>query len=279
MRALCLVMGGPASATPALLSDPDMDPDIAEEAVQLVQAGESARVTIRLLGGVAVRVHGHTRANSAFDRPCNDIDVVTTRNGGNGTGKVLVQRGYVPHQRFNALNGSERLVFYDKANGRHVDVFVGHFRMCHELPVAARLQVDRVTIPLAELLLTKLQVVHLTDNDVLDIAAILFEHDIAETDDDAVNGPIIATLLGAEWGLWRTSTNSLAAMRARLGALPLSTPESELIRQRIDKLVSLVDAHPKSLRWRARARIGERIRWYQQPEEVAHQPRMSEEMK
>ena len=31
-----------------------------------------------------------------------------------------------------------------------------------------------------------------------------------------------------------------------------------------------IEAAPKSLRWKARARVGERVRWYEQPEETPH---------
>ena len=111
------------------------------------------------------------------------------------------------------MNGSERMIFYDRANGRHIDLFVGGFRMCHELPLADRLDRDSPTLPLAELLLTKLQVVQLNAKDANDIIALLLDHDVAEDDDDAVNAAYIAQLLAGDWGLWRTSRGSLERMR------------------------------------------------------------------
>ena len=74
-----------------------------------------------------------------------------------------------------------------------MDVFVSSFRMCHEIPLEKRLSVDEDTVPLAELLLTKLQIIELNEKDVRDTVALLLEHDV--TDDDAgVNAGHIAEL-------------------------------------------------------------------------------------
>jgi len=63
--------------------------------------------------------------------------------------------GYEPHVGFNAMNARERLLFFDEPNGRRLDLFVGSFRMCHEIPLEQRLTVDAATVPLAELVLMK----------------------------------------------------------------------------------------------------------------------------
>src|SRR5207247_4413147 len=90
--------------------------------------------------------------------------------------------GYEPHVSFNALNSKERLLFFDEAHGRQVDVFVGSFRMCHQIPLEKRLEVDETSIPLAELLLTKLQVIELNEKTVGDTVAILHDSDLGSED-------------------------------------------------------------------------------------------------
>ena len=40
------------------------------------------------------------------------------------------------------------------------------------------------------------------------------------------------------------------------------------MRTRLDDLRIRVDEEPKSPRWRIRARVGERVKWYEEPEEV-----------
>ena len=123
----------------------------------------------------------------AVAREYKDIDLVTLKGKGKDVVALLRELGYAPQERFNVINGHERLLFHDLANGRQLDVFVGAFRMCHEIPVTQRIALDPIAVPLAELLLTKLQVVQLNEKDRRDIVA-LYDHDIADSDGDTVNG-------------------------------------------------------------------------------------------
>ena len=117
---------------------------------------------------------------------------------------LMKSMGYAPNAEFNQLNGHRRLLFYDQANGRQVDIFVGAFEMAHIVPITERIQLDRVTIPLAELLLTKLQVVHLNEKDQRDIIAILYDHPVGTSDENAINA-----------SLWPSSLSSTGASGAQ----------------------------------------------------------------
>ena len=244
--------------------------DIVAEARRLIGEAEGRGVPVRTIGGVAVSLHAADGVHPALRRTYRDIDLVTSRKSGRETLKLLTDLGYEPNERFNALNGSRRLVVYDVGNGRQLDVFVGEFEMCHRLPITDRLHLDTHTVPLAELLLTKLQVVQVNDKDVKDICAILIEHDITDGDEDSVNGGHVARLLGADWGLWRTSKGTIETTRQLLPSLGLADEEQGLIIRRLDDLWERVEREPKSLRWKGRAKLGERAVWYQQPEEIAH---------
>jgi hypothetical protein len=245
-------------------------PDIVEEARRVVSEANAAQVTLRVLGGVAVHLHTAGAVPPGLTRDYRDIDLVTTRKHGREAARLLQGLGYQPNERFNAMNGSTRLVFYDLEHERQVDVFVGGFRMCHEIPIADRLHLDQETVPLAELLLTKLQIVHLNDKDLRDIWAILHEHDVAEHDDDSVNTAYVARLLAGDWGLWRTSRQTVAAAREHLTDAPLDETERVLLDERLGRLWERVECEPKGLRWRSRARLGDRSQWYEEPEEIAH---------
>jgi len=167
------------------------------------------------------------------------------------------------------LNTGSLGLFYHRRNGRQLDLFVDTFEMCHKIPIAARLELDPVTVPLAELLLTKLQIVRLNDKDLKDTVALLLEHEISDGDVDTVNASYIANLCARDWGLWRTCTLSIERAGAMLERLDVSVEERTLVRERLGVLGSRIEAEPKSQRWKLRSRIGERIRWYQEPEEVA----------
>ena len=246
------------------------DANVTAEALRLVELAAAQGASLRVVGGVAVALHTQGEVHPALRRPYRDIDLVTTRKGDREALKVLVAAGYESNERFNSMAGvHNRLVVYDNANGRQLDVFVGEFKMCHALSFE-RLDADSPTVPLAELLVTKLQIVRMNEKDVKDIVAILLEHPVGERDDETVNARRVAQLLAADWGLWRTSRGSLDFVRAELDRLALEPDERELVRTRLDHLWQRVEQEPKPLKFRTRARVGDRTRWYEEPDEVEH---------
>lgn len=247
-----------------------MDPDVVVEATRLIAAADADGCTVRVMGGVAISMHAADGIHPALRRTYRDIDLVTAKRDGRRALKLLETAGYEPNERFNAMNGGRRLVVYDMQNGRQLDVFVGDFAMCHKLPIADRLHVDPTTLPLAELLLTKLQVVHTNRKDMLDICAILLDHEVGDQDDNMINAGYVASLLAADWGLWRTSRGTIETTRGQLAELDLGPDDRELIDRRLTELWQRIEQQPKSLRWRSRAKIGERTRWYEEPEEIGH---------
>jgi hypothetical protein len=242
-------------------------PSIVDESRRLLDAARDAGTTLALLGGVAVRLHA-ADIPPALDREYKDIDFAVPKGKGSNADTLLSASGYEPEPSFNAMNGNERLLFHDLEHGRQVDVFVGSFRMCHVIPLSARLSPDQPTVPLAELLLTKLQIVELNEKDVRDTLLLFHGHDVADHDDDAVNGARIAALCGSDWGLWRTITHNLERCREMLGDYDLPDEDRRQISQRFAAVLARIEAEPKSRGWKLRAKIGERKRWYDLPEEV-----------
>jgi hypothetical protein len=244
--------------------------DVEAEARRLAARIQEAGVPLRVLGGLGIRLHAPGDMHPALARPYADIDLVCGRKAGRDTARFLVASGYEASDRFNAMNGSERMIFYDRPNSRHIDLFVGSFRMCHALPLADRLERDSPTLPLAELLLTKLQVVQMNAKDTNDIIALLLDHNVDENDDDTVNSAYVAELLARDWGLWRTSLGSLERVREAVGESALTAAEQGRVLQRAERLWERVEREPKGLRWRSRARIGDSKRWYDEPDEIGH---------
>ncbi len=225
---------------------------------------------LRLLGGVAIKLRAPAELPSAFTRTYADIDFVTAKKTAGAAAKLFRAEGYAPHVAFNALHGNERLLFFDEEHDRQVDVFVGAFSMCHRIPMDERLQVDPISIPLAELLLTKLQVIELNEKDVRDTLGLLHDHPVGDEDGETVNASRLATLCCADWGLCRTITQNLVACRDF--ADTHEVPDREVVRERLDALLERIEAEPKTRGWKLRAKIGERKRWYELPEEVAGGP-------
>jgi hypothetical protein len=242
-------------------------PSVVDEAERLLDQARRDGATLALLGGVAVRLHA-TEVPASLDREYKDIDFAVPKGRGGDADKLLRAGGYEPEITFNAMMGKERMLFHDNAHGRQVDVFVGSFRMCHEIPFGNRLAPGERTVPLAELLLTKLQIVELNEKDVRDTVLLFYGHDVADHDDDAVNGARIAELCASDWGLWRTITANLTRCREHLTDYSLPEGDQERIGGRLDAVLERIEAAPKSRGWKLRAKIGERKRWYELPEEV-----------
>ena len=140
--------------------------------------------------------------------------------------------------------------------------------MCHEIPIDRRVAVDPTTIPLAELLLTKLQVVKLNEKDLRDIVAILHHHDVGEADGDTINAARVAELCADDWGLWRTTKMNVERVRDGVEHYDIAAAERDEVERRLDVLWARIEAQPKSRGWRLRDRVGDRKQWYEDPEEV-----------
>ena len=244
--------------------------DIVAEGERLLEQAARADVPLRLLGGVAIRLQARDgELPPAFRRGYEDLDFITVKGGFAAVDGLLRDAGYEPQVAFNALNQRERMLFFDTAHDRQVDVFVGSFRMCHAIPLSDRLAVEDRTLPLADLLLTKLQIIEVNEKDVRDTLALLHDHPLADHDDGAVNAARIAQLLAGDWGLWRTITANLRACADHVGDYDLNAEDREALADRIRTLLQRIEDEPKTRGWRLRAKIGERKRWYELPEEVA----------
>jgi hypothetical protein len=242
--------------------------DITAEARRLLDAAGDAGVTVRALGGLGVHEHTPTR-HPTLSREYKDIDLITTRRESSRVAEFLTRMGYEPDEQFNAINGHRRLLFYDTANRRQLDVFVGSFEMCHTLPLTDRLDAHPTAIPLAELLLTKFQVAEINEKDEIDIATILLHHDLADGDEQTINAARVAELCAADWGLWRTTKMNVQRLHLRLEGLVADPAERALVTDRLDRLWQRIEDEPKSRRWKMRNRVGDKVRWYEEPEEVA----------
>ena len=246
--------------------------DIEAEAERLLELAEREGVPLRLLGGLAIRLRARGGLPPAFARTYADLDFVTGKRASGQAQSLFRDAGYEPQKAFNALNGSERLLFFDDANGRQVDVFVGQFSMSHSIPVNDRLELEPATLPLAELLLTKLQIAELNEKDVRDALALVHLHDVGEADGETINAARIAELCAGDWGLWRTITGNLETTREHADRYELSDEEQATVRARIEALLARIEAEPKTRGWKLRGKIGERKRWYETPEEVGGGP-------
>jgi hypothetical protein len=253
------------------------------EALRIIGLAQTRGLLVRLMGGLAFHAQAPTWT-ARIDRDGRDIDFATRTKDRKGLVELLIAEGYTPDKQYNALYGHKQLYFVDLAHQRPMDVLVDKLEMCHKFEFGDRLGVTSPTLPLAELLLSKLQVVKINRKDVLDALILLAEHPLATGDGTgdtgdgsaAINTTRIVDLTSNDWGWWRTITGNLEKLTAFLAD---DLKPDELVTGRplrfdpaaqITALRAAIDVGSKSSRWKLRARVGDRVSWYELPEEVGH---------
>ncbi len=229
-----------------------------EEGLRLVRLGETAGLTVRLLGGVAVLAHCPSIRDLGGIREIADLDVVVGARQGRALARMLKGAGYEPEVRFNALHGHRRMLFHGPLG--QLDVLVGTFEMCHTIELHPRLPLDSPTVTVSDLLVTKLQVVQLNEKDARDALSLLSDHELDRSEGDAVNLDYLDRLVAGDWGLWRTLTGTLT----RLGQVT----DDRALGAKLGGIAESLERVPKTMRFRLRARVGERMPWYVLPDEV-----------
>jgi hypothetical protein len=239
--------------------------DPIHEAERIAQAAQSRSIGIKLLGGAGINLHSQSASRPPLKRRYGDLDYVMPKRDRKTVLDFFPALGYEANERFNIMQGDRRLYFYDVEHERQVDVFIDVFRMSHVIDLRGRLDHDGPCVTPADLLLTKLQVFEVNHKDLVDLIALLLDHPIASKQQDAIDGAYVARVASADWGMYRTLRGNIDKLRRTLGELDV---DRELVGARLDELWTAVEAQPKPLRWKLRAQVGDRVRWYELPEEV-----------
>lgn len=273
-----------SAATPGPADDASAGlvlPDIRAEAERLASAALAAGLPLRLMGGLAVWLASPSVRQPPFARAYADLDFAAASRARSPVKAFFEAQGYVPEKLFNALHGAQRLNYAAPHGGWTIDVIFDELAMSHRLDLRDRLAGPGATIPLADLLLTKLQIWEINDKDLGDALCLLADHAVSPGPDggaapgSATPGPAvldvrrIGAVLGADWGFGHTVERNLSRV-ARLWAERRPPAAAFDVARQVAALQEAIEAAPKTLGWKARARVGERVRWYETPEEVRH---------
>jgi len=132
--------------------------------------------------------------------------------------------------------------------------------MCHRLDLRSRLHIAGPALNPADLLLTKLQIVELNRKDAIDMIALLLAHPLGA---DGIDAAYIASMVADDWGLFYTCSLNLERAAEILRDIPLMEADRDRVREQIARIQEQAECVGKSLRWRLRAKIGPRRKWYQ----------------
>jgi hypothetical protein len=243
--------------------------DLPEEGRRLVAEAAARGFALRLIGGVAIWLRASEEARAALGRDYPDLDLVARKRDSRLLRDLLEQLGYAPERVFNATHGAKRLLYHAADGSYHLDVFLDVFEMSHKLVFADRLDLEAPTLPAAELLLTKLQVAEVNRKDLSDAAMLLWDHELASRDGERrLNATYLESVCVDDWGLYTTVTDNLARLHDLLGELVADAEAVARVDTRAADLGERLKSAPKGPRWRLRAKVGRRKRWYETPEEV-----------
>lgn len=237
----------------------------------ILKSSKESGILLRVIGSLAFQMHcpqfGYLQA--AMGRAYTDIDFAAYGKQSKQIQELLTSLGYRENREIFINSEGERAIFDKPETGLHVDVFYEKLDFCHTISWKDRLEVDSPTIPLAELLLEKMQIVKLNEKDVIDTIMLLLEHPLGDSDDESINIKRVATLCADDWGLWRTTTMNLDKVQKLAQGYEQLTPEQKAkVEEQVRAALTRLEAEPKSLAWKLRAKVGDRVKWYKDVDEV-----------
>lgn len=241
----------------------------AAEALRIFDAANAAGVTLRVLGSIAYRIHCPTNL-ALFEkmaRALTDIDFASEKTQSNSLRQLFSALGYTEDRTVAIASEGSRYCFTGPDGKLNVDVFMDELFFCHRIPLQGRLTFDQPTITVTDLLLEKMQIVEINLKDLEDAVVLLLEHDVGEGghDRERIDVGHLGSLLCSDWGFYYTVTVNLAKVGEFVGQAPgMSPAQRDVVKERLRRLTSTLEARPKSLGWKMRARVGTRVRWYQE---------------
>ena len=241
------------------------------ELKRILKASEEAGILLRVIGSLAFQMHcpqfGYLQA--AMGRAYTDIDFAAYSKQTKQIQALMAGLGYVDNREVFVASEGERSIFDKPEAGLHVDVFYEKLDFCHPIYWKDRLEVDSPTIPLAELLLEKMQIVQINEKDIIDTIMLLLEHPLGDNDKETINIKLVATLCANDWGLWRTTTMNLGKVKQLAqGYSQLTSEQKSNVISQVNQALARLNNEPKSLAWRMRDRVGDRVKWYKDVDEV-----------
>jgi hypothetical protein len=248
---------------------------MAAEGKALVDAAGARGLKLRLVGGLAVR--DHCEVLEFCSRDHSDLDMVSLSSTVVPLVAFFADHGYTEDAHARQATGGNQARFWRPCvhgNGTplhdddHVDVFLDTFVMDHRIDLRPRLDVEQYTLPLSDLLLTKLQIYESDTRDLRDVVTILKDRVLGDEDvPGVINAAYIAQLCAADWGLCYDVSRNLQAIADLLPELGMSPADAARVERARATLQTAIEGAPKTRRWHWRAKVGTRRAWHNEVEE------------
>lgn len=260
------------------------------EAMDIIDAARAAGVVLRLTGGLAIR--RYCTDLDFMDREYSDIDVVGLSDQRKEIHEVFEGLGYTENRYVAQATDAGQLQFiknavllgmrgdaeaaaqglrstYEPPLVDHIDIFLDTMRMDHDLDVRGRLEIDDYAISPADAFIAKMQIGKINQKDVHDVIALAKDVPLRDVDDDtSIDLLHVAQVCSKDWGLYRDITANLDIALAMVDDYGLTEAQQDRAYARLAAIKESVEDAGKSLRWRLRATVGERVAWRREVEET-----------
>lgn len=258
------------------MSDENLHLEFIDEALDLVRRAEERGIHLRILGSIAYRLQCPNNLHLFDDmkRVLTDVDFGALKLHNQEIRDFMLGRGYRPDEGVYMASEGTRHIYVHPETGLNVDVFADELFFCHRIPFKGRLLLDTPTICTTDLLLEKMQIVEINLKDFKDTLVLMLEHPLGTRSDSNkhIDVDYLVSILAQDWGFYHTFTTNLRRVPDYIEEFPAITePEAHIIRSRIDDLLQALEQAPKSMKWKLRAKVGTRMRWYQEVTEKSDQ--------
>jgi hypothetical protein len=216
---------------------------LAALANHLIDVAAQKNIPLRVLGGVAIYMTcSSIETHPTLQRTFKDLDFVAAQKDFDAIAPLLVAQGLMLRTR------EQNLLVFDN-EGVEIEVTAPDYREDHRINLTARLTLSSPTLPLADLLLVKLQRVKFAEKDVQDSVALLLDHRVGRGEDEVqIDREYIAKLTAKQWGLFTTAYANSITLEKVLDKY-LEPEEAQLVWRRIELLQEGMDREPKSFGW------------------------------
>ena len=245
-----------------------------DEGRRLVEEATKRDIPLRLLGGVAIRIHclefldfsKKLARLGEGQQEYTDLDFMSyLKFQKNKMKQLFEEMGYDKRPTTMSSAATQRHIYFHPKGWFYVDVFFDKLLAAnHPLDFRGRLDLDSPTITPADLLLEKLQIVFPDEKDIKDLLLLLRAHEVSlEEEKNKINGKFIATKLASDWGFWYTATTNLAGLRQYVGgAESLTDEEKQNLNSKVSQLQEVIEKEPKSTGWKMHSVVGAKKQWY-----------------
>lgn len=244
--------------------------DLVSFSKKIIKLAAKDNLELRIFGSVGVSILCNPSNNVLEwkDLSIRDIDFIAKIEQIEDIDKLLSNIKFVLMETQFSTNGEHRIYIGASSNygsDIKIDIFFGNLTFNHRIPKPYFDTNFKYTLPPTQLLLSKLSIVKIVEKDVKDIIYLLAFHKYG---DDYIDEDMLKRVWCSNtkaWGLCRTCIKSIKTVKNYLNENENHYSSVKVVvEDRLEYLLNIIRHSNKSLSWKIRACIGEKVSYYKQ---------------